>query len=472
MHECYMVIDNMVKLIKLNFNYQKEAVVFCAMAAFLFLAVPGMANDGQEGSSEPLQSVTLQLKWKHQFQFAGYYAAQEKGFYREVGLDVEILEIEGGDESIDKVIEGKADFGIGMSDLILHRAKGEPVVALAAIFQHSPLIILAPKSSGIENIHTLKGKRLGLEAHSAELIAYIEDEGISLKEINILAHGYSVAKLISGKVDAISAYSTDEPFVLLNHGIHYSTFTPRASGIDFYGDTLFTSEAQIKAHPERVSAFLDASLKGWQYALNHSDEIIEIIYSKYTQRHSFEHLAFEAKMSKQLILPDVVEIGYMNPGRWRHIADIYSKLDMIPKDYSFEGFIYNRVPTPLDLRWLYFSLAGVTVLALLAFFVLGRFYRLNRSLNQEMVHRKEIETAREKLVADLQKALNNIKVLSGLLPICSYCKKIRDDKGYWNQIEAYISEHTDTEFSHSICQDCAKKYLPELNLYDDNSNSE
>ncbi len=68
---------------------------------------------------------------------------------------------------------------------------------------------------------------------------------------------------------------------------------------------------------------------------------------------------------------------------------------------------------------------------------------------------------------DLQEALSNVKTLSGLLPICSHCKKIRDDKGYWNQIEVYIKDHSEAEFSHSICQECAKKHYPDLDIQDD-----
>ena len=67
----------------------------------------------------------------------------------------------------------------------------------------------------------------------------------------------------------------------------------------------------------------------------------------------------------------------------------------------------------------------------------------------------------------MENALNNVKMLQGLLPICSYCKKIRDDKGYWKQLEAYIEEHSEAEFSHSICKECAEKYYPEMDLYDD-----
>jgi hypothetical protein len=77
-----------------------------------------------------------------------------------------------------------------------------------------------------------------------------------------------------------------------------------------------------------------------------------------------------------------------------------------------------------------------------------------------------LEEEREKLIKELQNALTEIKTLSGLLPICSYCKKIRDDKGYWNQIESYIHKHSDTEFSHGICPECAKKYYPDFNIYD------
>jgi hypothetical protein len=67
----------------------------------------------------------------------------------------------------------------------------------------------------------------------------------------------------------------------------------------------------------------------------------------------------------------------------------------------------------------------------------------------------------------IEKALAEIRTLSGLLPICSHCKKIRDDKGYWNQLESYIQDHSDAKFSHSICQECAKKHYPDLDIYDD-----
>ena len=87
--------------------------------------------------------------------------------------------------------------------------------------------------------------------------------------------------------------------------------------------------------------------------------------------------------------------------------------------------------------------------------------------HSDISERKKVEVEREKLVSELQEALGKVKTLSGLLPICMHCKKIRDDKGYWNQIESYIHEHSDAEFSHSICKECAEKYYPDMDLYED-----
>ncbi len=88
------------------------------------------------------------------------------------------------------------------------------------------------------------------------------------------------------------------------------------------------------------------------------------------------------------------------------------------------------------------------------------------SLQQEIIERKRIEEERERLIKDLQEALGKVKVLSGMLPICISCKKIRDDKGYWNQIEVYIRDHSETEFTHGICPECFKKLYPDETLED------
>ncbi len=81
---------------------------------------------------------------------------------------------------------------------------------------------------------------------------------------------------------------------------------------------------------------------------------------------------------------------------------------------------------------------------------------------REITERKKLETEREQLITNLKNALAEVKTLSGLLPICSSCKKIRDDKGYWGEVESYLMKHTDATFTHGLCPECTKKYFPEI----------
>jgi len=87
----------------------------------------------------------------------------------------------------------------------------------------------------------------------------------------------------------------------------------------------------------------------------------------------------------------------------------------------------------------------------------------------DITERKRVEEERNRVVSDLKKTLSEVKTLRGFLPICSHCKKIRDDKGYWNQIESYIHKHSDAEFSHGICPECAEKYYPDMDLYEEDA---
>ena len=314
--------------------------------------------------AEPLEQVRLQLKWRHQFQFAGYYAAIEQGYYRDAGLEVTLLEPAAGEEPVDAVVRGEADYGVGTSDLLLWRNRGAPVVVLAVIFQHSPLAIAARRDANIENLHELVGKRVMLEPHAAELLAMLRREGISGEQLQLVPHGFATADLLNGQVDAMSIYTTDEPYDLRAAGLDYALFEPSSTGIDFYGDNLYTTETELAQHPERTAAFVTASLRGWAYAMAHVDEMVDLILARYGQRHDRAHLLFEAREMRRLIQPDLIEPGYMHAGRWQHIADTYAGFGMLPADMPLDGFLYDPNPA-LDLSWLYLTaLSGFLLAAL------------------------------------------------------------------------------------------------------------
>ncbi|NHZ43352.1 EAL domain-containing protein [Massilia aquatica] len=314
------------------------------------------------------EKVTLQLKHTHQFQFAGYYAALEKGYYRDAGLDVVIAEGTDGNEPERNVSAGKAEFGVGSSSLLLARLAGKPLVVLGVVFQHSPYVLLVRKGSTQPDIRDLKGKRVMIGSltdeltQADELIAYLNKEGVSLKSLVRVEHSFNPDDLVKGKVDAYSAYITNEPDYLDRLSFAYDVHSPREAGIDFYGDNLFTNERQIAAHPERVRAFRAASMKGWAYAMANQEEIADLILSKYSRRHDRRHLLFEARQMEPLVQPILVEIGYMNPDRWRHIADIYADLGMLPRGAAFDGFMYSSDPAASSLTWLYRSLLAAGLL--------------------------------------------------------------------------------------------------------------
>lgn len=338
-------------------------------------------------NADAFDSVTLQLKWRHQFQFAGYYAALEKGYYRDVGLDVKLVEATPDTNVVEEVVTGRAQYGVGTSELLLAR-RASPVVALAVIFQHSPLILLA-REDRAGNVHELAGQDLMLEAHAEELLAYMRKEGLHSGALRIRPHSQKIGDLIDGKVAAMSAYSTTEPYLLRRVGLRTIEFSPRAVGIDFYGDNLFTSQQELNAYPERVSAFRAASLRGWEYAIKHPEEIIALILARYnTQSLDLDMLSFEASRTEQLMQPQLIEVGYMNPGRWQHIADTYAELEMQPRGQVPANFLYSTAHTPLP-AWLTptATFAALTILVLSV--LVRRNIRLSRQLKQEIAAQEE-----------------------------------------------------------------------------------
>jgi signal transduction histidine kinase len=341
-------------------------------------------------AADTADHVVLQLKWRHQFQFAGYYAALAQGYYREAGLDVALQEAVPDRDPAQAVLSGQADFGVGTSDLVLLRDKGQPVVVLAAIFQHSPLVLLADRRAGVDDLHDLYNKPIMIEPLSAELFAYFRNEGIDPAKLHIVPHTFDVRDLIDRKVAAMSGYSTDEVYQLKAAGIDFMTFSPRSGGIDFYGDNLFTTQSEIRQHPNRVRKFLAASLKGWDYALAHQAEIVDLILRNYSQRKSRKQLLFEAEATAQLMHPGLIETGHMNPGRWQHIAEVYADFGMASRNFSLAGFLYDPNPRP-DLRWAYWGFGGLGLAALLALGWALPLIRFNRQLRHEVAERRRTE---------------------------------------------------------------------------------
>ncbi len=382
------------------------------MPLFFLLVITGLLLGLGWSMPTRAEPLVVQLKWRHQFQFAGYYMAQAKGYYRAAGLEV-VLRANGEGGVMrspgDDVVAGRAAFGVTNAGLIKRFANNQPVIALAAILQHSAVCWLTLDRPDIRSFGDLAGKRLRLlgpgSEESLSLLAPFDGEHIPRSRLTLIPADMGIQDLIDGKVDAIDAYTTNEPFLLAQRGIPYQLFMPRSYGIDFYGDVLFTSREMVDNHPEQVQAFLQASLRGWRYALDHVDETIAVIQQHYRPDLSREHLRFEADTMRDLMQPDLIAIGHMNPARWYRITELLMG-EQAASQLDLEGFLYRDQTANRRIhhfvQYLVFSLLLCGGLALLSLW----YFRLNRRLAVEVDARRQAESR--------LRALSETDALTGL----------------------------------------------------------
>lgn len=330
------------------------------------------------------EKVKLQLKWFNSFQFAGYYMAKEKGFYSKAGLDVEIIERDPTKNNIEQVINGEAHYGVADSAILLYRAKGNPVKVVASIFQHSPLVFIAKRDSKIYSPFEMKNRVLSYQKglDDASLLTLLKNANIKEDDYSYKTLDFSSNDFVNSKVDVMSAYLTNEPFLMQEKGIEINIINPLNYGIDFYGDNLFTTEKEVEDHPQRVEKFKNASLEGWKYALENIDETIEIIKNKYHVSFSIAHLKYSAKITHEMIVPEVIALGYTSKERFYHIAQTYERLakaDKVQLDKAVDTLIYTTQQKDKLRSYLYIAIALlmiVSAISLIFFLVSRRLKRL------------------------------------------------------------------------------------------------
>ncbi|WP_428026522.1 diguanylate cyclase [Arcobacter sp.] len=292
-----------------------------------------------------LQKVTLQLQWKHQFQFAGYYIAKEKGFYKELGLNVVINELKSDIDILKYVLNNEHTYATGRSSLIINKSFGEKVVLLASILQSSPHVLLAIEESNIKSIKDFKNKRIMLannEKDEITLKSMMFSKGLSLDQLVIQEHSFNSDDLINKKVDLMSAYISNEPFLLKEKGYKSIIFDPKDYGFDFYNDILFTSQKNVENNNEEVRRFKEASLKGWIYAFNNIEETVNLIKKKYnTQNKSKEALLYEAKELRKLAFYQTNTLGEIQGEKIKRIFDYYNLMGYTKDKINLDEFIFD-----------------------------------------------------------------------------------------------------------------------------------
>jgi polar amino acid transport system substrate-binding protein len=310
--------------------------------AFVLLLLAGA------GPAAAAEKVRLQLKWYHQFQFAGYYAAIEQGYFAAEGLEVELIERDPEVNNIRQVLNGAVDYGIADTVLLLYQEQGAGLHIVAPIFQHSPNVIITLASSGIVSPLDLVGRRVRLydnETDGFPLMAMLVEQGVLERGIIRQPFSTDYTALGRGETDAIYGYSSNEPYMLRQLGYDVRLIQPAHYGIDMYGDMLFTSVREATDHPERVAAMRRAVLRGWEYALDHKEEIARLILARYSKRKPLSALLYEAQAIEQAVARFTVPLGTLDSGRLRHIAGIYARHGLLDKHFAAErNVFFDRQP--------------------------------------------------------------------------------------------------------------------------------
>jgi NitT/TauT family transport system substrate-binding protein len=281
-------------------------------------------------------AVTLQLKWVHQTQFAGYYMAQEKGYY--VGENISVTFLEGG-QGIDlarSVLSGKAHFGVmAPEDILFQRSQGKPLTAIAAIYRHSAVVFAALSDSGIVRPSDFIGKTVATGNVSGaapefelQLNSLMKRLGIDISRVNITPYDPEYTAFSKGEIDVTPAFSTGGLIRMRQKGLKLNLIWPSDYGLQFYSDTLVTTDGLIAQHPDLVIRFLRATLKGWQDAVEDYSKAVDVTL-KYAQLSN--PVMQTAMMEAMLPLVHTGEdfIGWMKPEIWQEMANQMSNLGLL-----------------------------------------------------------------------------------------------------------------------------------------------
>jgi len=340
-----------------------------------------LAALGAAGAASAEEKLVLQLHGPAQFEFAGYYAALWQGFYRDSGLSVEIKPGAGrGEAPIDpvrEVTEGRAQFATGTAELVVRTAQGLPLLLLAPIFQQSGAAVYFRADADFPSPAALAKAKLGRLPASdildIELATALKAEGIDrakLKSVS-LESGQTATALGDRSVDAAIGSAWEVPWLARDKGIALKSFNPADYRVEFYGDTLFALQRLATREPQTVRSFRAASLKGWDYALQHPDEIAQRLVAELPRPAGIADPAgfarYQADVARRLARYPEIELGHANPDRWERIETSMIGVGAVLRTADTDDFVYDpdaEARNRTDRRAL--AIVGATLVAALA----------------------------------------------------------------------------------------------------------
>lgn len=311
-----------------------------AAALLLCLACAG------RGGEAPLKRATFLPQWAPQAQFAGYYVAHERGFYRRHGIDLTIAR--GGPEASPTTAlqSGTADFTtLMLSTAVQRRAAGMPLVNIAQVMQKSALMLVARTSTGITSPRDLAGRRVGLWPADFQVqpLALLRNYGVA---VTVVPQAYSIDIFLRGQADAVSAMWYNEFHEILMAGVPESTLTTiffHEHGLNFPEDGIYALESTVRRDPALTCAFVRASIEGWYDAFAAPQQALDIVLRRMAEAglsQNRTHQQWMLDRMRDLIWPvdGSARLGLLKPDDYRRVATALRDSGMIPTVPAFRDF--------------------------------------------------------------------------------------------------------------------------------------
>lgn len=292
--------------------------------------------------AKPLTAVTSVTNWFAEPEHGGQYAALAKGFYKEAGLDMTIQP--GGPQvsSTQIVSSGKAMFGMTQADdLLIARKEGIPIVAIAALFQKNPQGLIYHKSQDLKSFADLNGRPV----YVATAASYWEfqKKKFKLDKVKEMKYTGSLANFVADPTAVTQGYVTAEPYALKKQGVETGMLLNADFGYNPYANMLFTTEDTIKKHPDLVKAFVEASVKGWNYYKDHYEEINPFIHEKNPDM-PLDAMKYGAEAQKDFVYGGdaaAYGVGHMSDKRWNTLMEQLMEIGLLVKKEE-PGKVYTN----------------------------------------------------------------------------------------------------------------------------------
>ncbi|MEK8128782.1 ABC transporter substrate-binding protein [Paenibacillus filicis] len=290
-------------------------------------------------ASAPKTSVkaTLVLNWFPQPEHGGNFTALAKGFYKDAGLDMTLTPGGPSVSSTQIVASGKAEFGMANGDdILVARQEGIPIVAIATAFQKSPQALFYHKESGIKDFSDLNGHKVYVGS-TASFWEFMKNK-YKLSKAQEMKYTGSLVNFVNDPQAVTQGYATSETFTLQKQGVNFGMLLNADSGYNIYSNVYFTTEKMIAEHPDQVKAFVEATVKGWDYYKDHFDEINPSIHEKNPDL-SLEMMQFSAKQLGDFAYSGDAATkgtGTMTKERWSEVQKQLLEMGVLKKSEPIE----------------------------------------------------------------------------------------------------------------------------------------